>query len=44
MAMRDQDNSEKYGRFGNFIIMGVSLLVVAVVFVGVVADIGKKKI
>lgn len=43
MALVEDENAERYERIGNIIIMGVSLMVVALVFVGVVADVGVKK-
>ena len=43
MALGEDENAERYERIGNIIIMGVSLIVVALVFVGVVADVGVKK-
>ena len=43
MALVEDENAERYERIGNIIIMGVSLMVVALVFAGVVADVGVKK-
>lgn len=37
MAIYDEE-AERYERFGNIVIMGVSLLIIAVTFVGVVSD------
>jgi hypothetical protein len=44
MALLEDDdiNAERYERIGNIIIMGVSLMVMTLVFVGVVADLGNK--
>jgi hypothetical protein len=37
MAIYDEE-ADRYERFSNIIIMGISLLIIAVTFVGVVSD------
>lgn len=41
MAIYEEETAEKYEKISNIVIMGISLIVVAVVFIGVVADVSK---